>query len=190
MNPSADTVGATTQPQSEKPFITKSERFFLYTLLLIEALAATAWFQSHFFPYENIWYDPKSNGGGLTRSARGQFMTQRCSITRVNLPGGPPPGSAAQSQDEILIGSSQHGPRTPIRYGDLTLTFVDPQLQGFGFNTGQKGGPVGSAQMTFAWNEDFISYPFLMVAVLIFLLIGLCDIPIRWFRKRFLTPHL
>ena len=186
MNTPSDSAAEAKPVNPSKPILRTGETICLVALMILEVLACAAWFQSHFFKYDHSWSDPGMGVCGRTISADGRFLWQRCAIKSTEAIGEAAPGPGAEPDSGIVVGSNEGGAREVIHCGSRPVSFLYPSAsQWLGFSVSARSEGDGKSILSYEWKERTVTYPFLAVALLIILLLGLLDVGIRGLRGRF-----
>jgi hypothetical protein len=163
-----------------KPLVTKFDIAVYITLLLLEAILAFAWFHSRISPIRKTWNDPSAGAGSRLISANGRLLWQRCVVSDLQLP---PPEKRLPFN--VVVGSNPDGERTPIQCGEVEVSFAYPaEDRWVGAQSAQSAFSNGSLKYRIEWSETTASYPAMMVAVVIVLILCAIDPLVRLLIRR------
>lgn len=183
MNETSNVMTEKPAAPTAKPLVTKFDIAVYITLVLLEAIVAFAWFHSRISPIRKTWNDAAAGAASRLISANGRLLWQRCDVTDLQLP-----SPEKKLPFNVVVGSNPNGDRTLIQCGEVEVSFAYPaEDRWIGLESSQSAFSNGSLKYRIEWSEKTISYPAMMVAVLIVLILCVIEPVVRFFIRRVRT---
>jgi hypothetical protein len=181
MNAISSAIVEAAPSKPAKSLITKIDIGLYVALILLEVVAALAWYRSFSSPYNRSWADPTSRACGRTISAEGRFLWQRGEIQNLKS------SSATQTAPlKVVAGSNSNGERASISCGPAEIIFTMPESgRFFGYEKAMSSFSDGAIDYTFEWKERTFKYSFLVKALGVIFVLSLLEPAFRLIARRF-----
>jgi len=161
----------------------KFEKAVLVSSLLLAAITGVAWLHSSLVGYQHAWSDPGNEGCGRLLSTQGRILWQSCTFKSHRSANDPSLTWQVQMPAEFVVGSNPGGERAAIAYGANSVLFAFPApglFLGYSGRTEDNANGINRTRWAYQWQEQTISYWFIIVVLLLMPVAGLTE----WLLKK------